>query len=625
MMRHRNDIDGLRAFAIVPVVLYHYGLTQIAPGGFVGVDIFFVISGFLITKNLHDTINDGSYRILDFYNRRIRRIFPALFVMFLACTVFSLLIEFPDEAKNTNDAVLASVFFVSNILFYHTSGYFDLALQSNPLLHTWSLSVEEQFYVVVPVFLFLIRKLQPRLKIALVYGALTASFLLSSYMVFHDKSAAFYLVQNRAWELLTGSVLAINGVPRISKPKMLEFCGLAGLALILGSILLTNKNTLFPGPGALAPCLGAALILYSGASRETMTARLLSVQPFRFIGLISYSLYLWHWPVFVYYSLLYGPHGIARFGFMAIAVGLAAASWRFVEQPFRTKPFRLNARATVGAGAAIMAGMSLLALAAIPLNPAIWNYPPQTTKILSYMNDPGASMRPGTCFLFSGANGFKFFNAPTCLNTDPTRKNYLLIGDSHAADIWSGLAKDNPSVNFLQATASGCKPILGTTGEKRCTDLRQFIFKDFIPRHHLDGIILSANWDDDEIAGAIKTAQSLRPYATHVIIFGPSALYDQALPRLLARSLLAKNPAIISRHLVAEQKITDADFAHATLGPGLAYVSIYTAMCPARHCIAEVGNDIPLQSDAEHFTQAGAALIAARINFDPLATFVAAK
>jgi peptidoglycan/LPS O-acetylase OafA/YrhL len=600
-------------------------VTKIAPGGFVGVDIFFVISGFLITKNLDDSINDGTYRILDFYNRRIRRIFPALFVMLLACSLLSLLVEFPGEAKDTNNGVLASVFFVSNILFYRTSGYFDLALQGNPLLHTWSLSVEEQFYVVVPVFLFLIRKLQPRLKIALVYGALIGSFLLSTYMVYHDRSAAFYLVQNRAWELLTGSILAINGVPRVTRPIVLEICGLAGLALILGSIALTSKTSVFPGPGALAPCLGAALILYSGTAYETMVARLLAAQPFRFIGLISYSLYLWHWPVFVYYNLLYSPHGVVRIGLMAVAFGLAAASWRFVEQPFRTKPFRLHARATVGSAAGAMALMSMVALAAIPLNPAIWNYPPQTTKILSYLEDPGAGMRKGSCFLISGANSFKYFQVPTCLSIDPARKNYLLIGDSHAADIWSGLAKDYPNVNFLQATASGCKPILGTPGQRRCTDLRRFVFTDFIVSHHLDGIILSAAWDEDDVAGAIKTAQALRPYARRVIILGPSAVYDQALPRLLARSLFDNNPGIIKQHLLADQKSTDADFARATLAPGIAYVSIYTAMCPGGQCISEAGRDVPLQSDAEHFTQAGAILVAGRLNFDPIDTAMAAK
>jgi len=216
MVRYRNDIDGLRALAIIPVVLFHYGFTKIAPGGFAGVDIFFVISGFLITKNIQDDINSKSYSVLDFYNRRIRRIFPALFVMFLFCLVCALLIQIPEEAKETGNGIIGSTLFFSNIMFYNMSGYFDQQMQNNPLLHTWSLSVEEQFYVIMPLFLLLLQNVRDKTRSFIILAALALSFLVSVYTVFHDESAAFYLVQNRAWELLMGSFLAIGGLPALS-------------------------------------------------------------------------------------------------------------------------------------------------------------------------------------------------------------------------------------------------------------------------------------------------------------------------------------------------------------------------------------------------------------------------
>jgi peptidoglycan/LPS O-acetylase OafA/YrhL len=266
MTRYRRDIDGLRAFAILPVVFFHYGLKHPFNGGFVGVDVFFVISGFLITKHINDEMENRTFSVFDFYNRRIRRIFPALFFVLLFCFVCSLIIEIPPEARSTSHGILGATFFVSNIVFYKMSGYFDASSQDNPLLHTWSLSVEEQFYVVAPIIFFVIKRFYNEKLNLVLCTMLILSFFLCYYQVYHNSSSAFYLVQDRAWEILLGSVVAVGGIPRATDQRMIEALGAAGILLILGSVFILDTKSLFPGPGALAPCFGTALVLYSGGS-----------------------------------------------------------------------------------------------------------------------------------------------------------------------------------------------------------------------------------------------------------------------------------------------------------------------------------------------------------------------
>ena len=614
MIRYRTDIDGLRALAILPVVLFHYGLKNSLPGGFIGVDIFFVISGFLITKNIHDDIHDHRFNIVDFYNRRIRRIFPALFTVLLFCFICSLIIEIPSEARATSRGIFGATFFFSNIMFFNMSDYFNQQMQNNPLLHTWSLSVEEQFYIIVPLFLSLIRSFRERTRSLMLFIAVALSFAASSYEVYHNAPAAFYLMQNRAWELLLGSVLAIGGIPKIANKRMLEMLGIAGLGLIVGSIVMLSKKSTFPGPGALAPCLGAVLILYSGATHQTLISRLLSVRPLRFIGLVSYSLYLWHWPIWVFVTHYFVPSGISTVMLLAISFAVAVISWRFIERPFRAKPFLLGPRGTVGVAGAVMALMSVLAFISVPLNHRLWHYTADATNILSYMDYKPTKMRRGTCFLETASDSFKIFDISTCLHISPTQKNYLLIGDSHAADLWYGLSTVNPTINFLQATASGCRPIMGIKGRRSCGDLMKYMFNDFIPQHHLYGIILSADWATREVDGAIKTAQAVAPYATHVIILGNSPVYDQPLPQILARSMLKHEPSMVAYHVEKKQQITDRDFSDRIIGSGIRYISVFSAVCPNSHCTTVSSSDVPIFFDTNHFTASGSILVAKKID-----------
>ena len=296
-MRYRSDIDGLRAVAVLPVVAFHYQFLSFFSGGFVGVDIFFVISGFLITKIIYDDFGHGKYSIIDFYNRRIRRIFPALYAMFFAILIFSYAVQFPSEVNSVGKSIISSVFFVSNVFFYNSAGYFDGGLSSNPVLHTWSLSVEEQFYIIFPVIMFLLRSTSASTRKKVLILLTLLSFIYSVIQTYIEPTAAFYLVQSRAWELMLGGLLAIGVFPKILNKYAIDVIAAAGFLAIACAVFMYSETTPFPGLAAALPCFGAAAIIYSGGCGRGLVYQCLSLPPLRFIGLISYSLYLWHWPL----------------------------------------------------------------------------------------------------------------------------------------------------------------------------------------------------------------------------------------------------------------------------------------------------------------------------------------
>jgi peptidoglycan/LPS O-acetylase OafA/YrhL len=272
---HRNDIDGLRTFAVLPVVAFHFGiLHRLTGGGFVGVDIFFVISGYLITRIIYSNINDGTYSI----SRRMTY-FPCIVYCLWFLHRRHIFFSLPSEAKAIGNSIISSIFFISNIFFNSKSGYFDRDVQENPLLHTWSLSVEEQFYVILPIIIYLIRNFNDKTKIRILFTVALSSFFYSVWVVHINSESAFYLVQFRAWELLIGALLAINAVPKLVHQWQAELVGAGDLALIVGSIILISSTTPFPIFAAFAPCLGTAAVIHSGAATTTLTGRLLAFSP----------------------------------------------------------------------------------------------------------------------------------------------------------------------------------------------------------------------------------------------------------------------------------------------------------------------------------------------------------
>jgi peptidoglycan/LPS O-acetylase OafA/YrhL len=615
---HRDDIDGLRTFAVLPVIAFHFViLPKIFAGGFVGVDIFFVISGYLITSSILHDINNKTYSIVDFYNRRIRRIFPALFTVFIFCVVVAFFCSFSSEATKISQSILSSVFFVSNYLFYNQSGYFDRNSETNPLLHMWSLSVEEQFYVIFPVAIYLLRDFSDKTRVQLLLAVAFVSFVASVWMVTANTAAAFFLVQYRAWELLIGALLAVNAIPNLTRQWEAELVGISGIALIVLSVYLISNNTPFPGLAAVAPCAGAAAVIYSGTGTKTLTSRALAFLPIRFIGLISYSLYLWHWPLIVFYRLVVASEPTrSEKGALLLACMLAATiSWRFIEKPFREKPYKLKAYGTLVAGGATMILTAAISLALPSLIDGVFRYPSQAIEVLSYAKIDESHMRVGTCFLTS--TDITKIVDNNCLDIKPNVPNVLIIGDSHAAHLWSGLQASYPTVNFLQATVAGCAPILGEKSKSpACAEMIQYVFQRFLPDVHLDGIIISARWKSDLILPElINTANIARSYADRVIIFGPMPEYDQALPRILARAIASGKSELdfANFHRLSLSQKIDQDFSTGLQGrSSIGYVSVYQALCTP-DCKVWATKKIPLQFDNSHLTCEGSIELARKV------------
>ena len=339
-MDYRREIDGLRALAVLPVILFHAGFETFS-GGFVGVDVFFVISGYLITTIILAELEQGKFSIVNFYERRARRILPALFLVMLVCIPFAWLWLLPGDMKNFSQSLVAVSFFASNILFWRESDYFDTAAELKPLLHTWSLAVEEQYYVLFPIFLMLFWRLGKRSILVMLGLVFVASLAVAEWAAYARPAAAFYLLPTRGWELLIGAFAAFY----LSKANRKEFGkavgeigGWVGVALILYAVFAYSKATPFPGLYALVPTLGTVLVILF-ATQQTTVGKFVGNKAFVGIGLISYSAYLWHQPLFAFarHRSLTEPSHTVFLVLSVLALALAYLSWRYVEAPFRKR------------------------------------------------------------------------------------------------------------------------------------------------------------------------------------------------------------------------------------------------------------------------------------------------
>lgn len=611
MIQHRSDIDGLRAVAVGLVVLFHLGLP--VHGGFVGVDVFFVISGYLITSILHGDLERGRYSLLEFYQRRARRILPALLAMLLLSTLAALWLLLPSDLRGFGLSLGSTALFVSNIYFWIDTGYFAAAAEARPLLHTWSLAVEEQFYLLFPLLLAALhRHLRPGLR-GLLALLTVASLLYSEWLRGQAPASAFYLLPARAWELLLGSLLALGAVPALRSRAQREALGLVGLAAILGSALFYSEKTAFPGFSALLPCLGAALLIHSGAARDSLGYRLLSLPPLVFLGLISYSLYLWHWPLIVFYQQgLLGDFGyLQKLGLLLVALALSVLSWRYVETSFRQLDRQRWPARRLLRGSAIALAVTTLIGGALLWNGLPGRFHAPVPAIAAWLDyQPKAQLRSGRCFLTSNQSSLGNYDQAACLAEDPIKPAVLLIGDSHAAHLWQGLSVEFPGVQVQQATASGCLPLLNGPGERRCTELMTDIFEHHLPAHQPAAVLLSARWRAGAVDDLVRTIRHLQQYAPRVLVLGPINEYRMPLPQLLALGLHRGQPRLPLAQIRAEPFEVDSVLERRLRAEGLPYVSAIAQTCPNQDCRLLTPGGDPLQFDYGHLSPDGARWLA---------------
>jgi len=491
-LKYRPDIDGLRAIAVLPVLFFHASLGF--PGGFVGVDVFFVISGFLIGTLVIAELEAGTFQLFQFWERRVRRLFPALAVVVIACFIAGAIWFVPKNFEELGQSIIAQPLLVSNFYFWRQSGYFETAAEFQPLLHTWSLAVEEQFYLFFPPIMLLLlkggRKVATTGIIAFIFG----SFVWSVYGSYRYPSPTFFLIPARIWELDIGVLLALLPKARKSWPGLNEILGWLGLVLIFWSVFFFSINTRFPGAAALPPCLGAALIIYANSGKMTSVGKLLSWPGFVFTGKISYSLYLWHWPliVFIKYLVLTDlPDFYLPLALVASFV-LAWLNWKFVETPFRKKTIlpdrrRLFMVSGVLSVVFVVVGTYLYKADGIPSR-----FPPEVTKHRKEKHN------------FPGNDGLENLSRTGELyvigdrTKNETPPQILLWGDSHAMSVIPVIDKmgKDYGIGAYTAVKPGTLPLIGAHRAEegsRAPDLGTPVF-EFINKHKIKNVLLVARW-----------------------------------------------------------------------------------------------------------------------------------
>ncbi|MHB9025714.1 MAG: acyltransferase family protein [Armatimonadota bacterium] len=494
-LHYRAFIDGLRALAVLAVLFYHADLG--CTGGYVGVDVFFVISGYLITGIIFRDIDVGQFQILKFWERRVLRILPALVVIVIACLAAGWILFLPIDFFNLGKSVVAQVLLAPNIYYWQESGYFarDAALQ--PLLHTWSLGIEEQFYLLLPGLLVAFNRFARKYLLPAILLLCGISFLLSVYWSYTQISANFYLLPTRAWELGIGSVLAVIPARRLEKRWLAEMLSWSGLLAIMIAVFFYTSSTRFPGATALLPCIGAWFVIWANGGSLTSAGKLLALRPVVFVGLISYSLYLWHWPILVfskYWAIDPLPASL-RMLLLIVSVVLAIVTWKFVETPFRkrrvlkTRP-QIFAFAGVTTLVLLLSGVSIYQLQGVPARiPA---------AAIEYMN--GSTDR---AFL----NDLKLRDAVTGnfveLGTGDSNQPivFMMWGDSHAMAAMPAVDSlcKKYAVRGVAATHASTAPLVGyeSTGVaslgKESIAFNNAVLR-FIRDKRVANVVLVANW-----------------------------------------------------------------------------------------------------------------------------------
>ncbi|RVU04306.1 acyltransferase [Novosphingobium umbonatum] len=618
-IEHRKDIDGLRCVAVMAVLLNHFTFGPTG-GGFVGVDIFYVISGYLITGILQKEIDrSGTVSIIGFYERRARRIMPAFFATVMICLLYGYAVLMPSEYFLLGKQAIFSTMFVSNIFLYLTTDYFSDLSVTLPLLHTWSLAVEEQFYIFFPIVFLMMKRSCGKTTPLILWLLAILSLALSQWQVLNDKDAAFYLLPARAWELLVGSLLAVGAVPLVAARIWREMASATGFILIAIGVLMYDRNTPFPGVTALLPCLGTGLIIWSGSLRETtptLVARALSVAPVQFVGLISYSLYIIHWPIVVFYRMQvhYSLNLMDKCILLISSITLATLLWRWVETPFRNKLLAGDRRGIFRFSCAGMAVTAAISGAVLLTKGAESRLTPEQVRIASYLDyDDTEQFRRGRCFITYREQFAKDYDRAHCLQPEPDRPNYVIFGDSHAADLWTGLNQVFPDKHFMQATVAGCSwNVYGV--DRNCRELFDFFEKQWHPDQRIDGVILSFRWNPklkDQIPRYVALARRLSGKVYYV---GPSVEYNFSLPRVLVKSAMKNAPELVARDRAFMGALgpreRDEQIKSAVLTAGASYVSAYDALCPRDQCATLTSDRVPVQFDYGHLTSGGAILVA---------------
>lgn len=582
-MKYRPEIDGLRAIAVIPVVLFHAGF-DLFSGGFVGVDVFFVISGYLITTILIDEIENKKFSIIDFYERRARRILPALFLVVLACVPFAWLWMQPRQMNDFFQSIVAVSVFASNILFWQENDYFAPAAEEKPLLHTWSLAVEEQYYLLFPiVLLFVWRFGKSKASWAIVFLSVI-SFALCEWGSRAEPTANFYLAPTRAWELFAGSLAAFVVQKRGVQNKGL--LSTAGLLAVVFGVFAYDKTTPFPSAYTLVPVLGVVLlIIFSG--KDTVTTKLLSNRALVGIGLISYSFYLWHQPLFAFARIqsLEEPTGELMGLLALLALGLAFGTWKYLEKPFRNHCV-VGKRGLFSFSLAMLTLFAGFGLFSLSYNLANKRPTLYEDSIVEREKQRRFHAKQEICNLKTWEK---------CNEPEKGKVNVLVIGDSHAADALNALYHategNREGISFSTSDLGGCGPHLNTEetlpntwpNKKRCVQLNkdERFNQEFLNKYDVVVIsfLLSGKTTAETLVSYLDYLQGA--YKGKLIVFGGAFAFNKELPVFLNRGYNFEDVGLILKFSPSQ---SDGLLRKHAADAGALFLSKFDVFCPESKC-----------------------------------------
>jgi peptidoglycan/LPS O-acetylase OafA/YrhL len=624
---YRPDIDGLRAVAILSVLGFHT-FPHVVRGGFVGVDVFFVISGYLISSIILGGLRQNRFSLSQFYARRIRRIFPALIVVLVACFAVGWLALLADEFTQLGKHIAASSGFSMNLVLWGESGYFDTAAGLKPLLHIWSLGVEEQFYILWPLLLYLAWKGRVNL-FALTLSIIAISFWLSVRTTHTSAVAAFYSPATRFWELLIGCSLALTGSSRAGRVKATVAENVragVGCLLISAAVLGLSKGVEFPGWWALLPTVGTFLFISAGP-HAWLNRNILSHRIMVGIGLISYPLYLWHWPLLSFARIRQStaPSLTVRITLVLLSVLLAWLTFKFIENPARHS----RGARTVGLLIVLMIAIGSLGVYTFDKNGFDTRFPESIRAYANYRYNPGVNARPYRCWLTTTQSYTEY--SDECVDPSKSAAKPLIFiwGDSHAARLYAGMNQVyGERYRLAQFTRDACPPLLGI-GDELCSQGNLFILRK-IEQERPAIVILFDDWsgyskdwgrEPDTTRALFRTLSALTEIGIPtVIVVGPAPKWEKALPKLVYEAAVRDAPRYrvpprMSFGLDQSFAGVDSSLRELLIGHRVRYFSIRDVMCNEQGCLTHVGEgpDEIVSWDMGHLTTAGAAYVAERI------------
>ncbi|UQD57395.1 acyltransferase family protein [Flavobacterium sp. K5-23] len=614
---YRPDIDGIRALAVILVILFHAGIS-FTPGGYIGVDVFFVLSGFLISLSIDKEMSNNSFSFKQFYLRRIRRIIPVLIFVMLIVTIPAYIFLFADNLESYGRTLIHTFLSTNNFHLWLNSGnYFAENSDSIPLLHTWSLSVEEQYYMLWPLLLlFLHKKFSLEKRLVIIFIFLISGIFLSIYLTNINPKAAYFLLPARIFELTIGACLAMfwNKTPVLSKTQN-SLISIVGLALIIAPAVLLSKSSIFPGLNAFWPCLGTALIIFTGKEirNQGIVNKLLQNKILVFIGLLSYSMYLWHWPLFVFIKYLgINLEGSVRIISLLSIIGLSYFSWRFIEQPFRIK-YKYNFKKTV----LILVVPSFIAILLIYVFlDAKDGYPerfPNLSEFTQKTNFPNIVRKK--CF-----NKYKIGNCEECfLGIKKDSLDGMLIGDSfanHTGAFLDVLAKD--AGMYIHDSAASGYPLLNNLNNDGTPEFpSEYADNRLKFATKYKNIFIAANWNElsnpnsNNYKSILNTVGYLIKSGKKIIIFdSPRSTSEMDLHKL---KLLKSGLPIFFSQKIFTIPFTPRPYNYIVYEmkrkfPSILIIDINDVLCKSGNCDVEIDNMI-LYRDPTHLNTSGGKLI----------------